>query len=109
MRRASSGRAFDMSNVVFNAPSQDASTSTTYYGKGHQANITDEAFVASLIASGKAALMGASIRGIYVAPIAATTATVNWTVDQPCTAMKVDYGTTTAYGSSQAASPPAGQ
>jgi hypothetical protein len=98
-----------MSNVVFNAPSQDSASSTTYYGKGHQASITDEAFVAKLIAEGKAALLGASVRGIYVAPIAATTATVNWTVDQPCTGMVVNYGTTTAYGSNQAATPASGQ
>ena len=98
-----------MSRVVFNAPSQDSATSTTYYGAGHQADIADEAFVASLIASGKAALMGASIRGIYVAPIAATTATVNWTVDQACTGMVVNYGTTTGYGSNQAATPASGQ
>lgn len=97
-----------MSRVVFNAPSQDPVTPTTYYGAGHQADITDEAFVASLIASGKAALMGAPIRGVYVSPIAATTATVNWTVDQACTGMKVDYGTTTAYGSSQTATPASG-
>ena len=31
------------------------------------------------------------------------------TVDQPCTAMKIDYGTTTAYGSSVNGSPAAGQ
>jgi len=97
-----------MSRVVFNAPSQDSVTATTYYGKGHQADITDEAFVQSLIASGKAALMGASIRGISVAPIAATTATVNWVVDQACTGMVVNYGTTTAYGSNQAATPASG-
>ena len=97
-----------MSTVVFNAPSQDAATPTTVYGRGHQVNLTDEAFVASLLASGKAALMGAPIRSVYVSPIATTTATVNWTVDQPCTAMKVDFGTSTAYGSSQAATPASG-
>lgn len=97
-----------MSRVVFNAPSQDSVTATTYYGVGHQADLTDEAFVRRLIADGKAALMGAAVRQPYVSPIAATTATVNWTVDQPCTGMKVDYGTTTGYGSSQAATPAAG-
>jgi len=97
-----------MSRVVFNAPSQDSVTPTTYHGPGHQADIADEAYVQALIASGKAALMGAAIRAVRVAPIAATTASVNWVVDQPCTAMKVDYGTTTAYGSSQAATPASG-
>lgn len=97
-----------MSRVVFNAPSQDSVTATTYYGVGHQADLTDEAFVRRLIADGKAALMGTAVRGQSVGPIAATTASVNWTVDQACTGMKVDYGTTTAYGSSQAATPASG-
>jgi len=97
-----------VSRVVFNAPSQDSVTATTYYGKGHQADIADEAFVASLVASGKAALMGAAIRSISVTPIAATTATVNWVVDQPCTGMVVNYGTSTSYGSNQAATPASG-
>jgi len=97
-----------MSNIVFVAPAQDPSTPTTVYGRGHSGSISDESFVASLIASGKASLQGASIRGIFVAPIAATTATVNWIVDSACTAMKVDYGTTASYGSSATASPAAG-
>jgi len=97
-----------MSNIIFLADAQDASTATTFYGKDHQASITDESFVQSLIKSGKAALLGASIRGIYVAPIATTTATVNWTVDQACTGMVVNYGTTTAYGSNQNATPASG-
>jgi len=97
-----------MSNVIFLADAQDSVTGTTFYGKDHQASITDEAFVQQLIKSGKAALLGASIRGIYVAPIATTTATVNWTVDQACTGMVVNYGTTTAYGSNQNATPASG-
>lgn len=97
-----------MSTVVFNAPSQDAATPTTVYGTGHQVNLTDEAFVASLLASGKAALMGAAIRRPRVTAVAATTATISFTVDQPCTAMAANYGTTTAYGSNQAATPAAG-
>jgi len=97
-----------MSRVIFTAPSQDSVTSTTMHGAGHQADITDEAYVQNLLQTGKASLMGAAIRGIYVAPIAATTATVNWTVDQACTAMKVDFGTTASYGSSQAATPASG-
>jgi hypothetical protein len=86
----------------------DSVTPTTVYGAGHAASITDEAYVASLIASGKAAYQGAAIRGIRVTPIAATTATVNFVVDQACTAMAVNYGTTTAYGSTQAATPASG-
>ena len=97
-----------MSQVVFNAPSQDSVTPTTYYGVGHQANLTDEAFVRRLMADGKAALMGANIRQQSVTPIAATTATVNWTVDQACTGMVVNYGTTTGYGSNQNATPASG-
>ncbi len=98
-----------MSNIVFLAPAVDSVTATTVHGAGHAASITDEAYVASLIASGKAAYQGAGIRGIYVAPIATTTATVNFYVDQPCTAMAVKYGTTTAIGSTQAATPASGQ
>jgi len=98
-----------MSNVIFMAgPVQDSVTATTFYGKDHQASLTDEAFVQSLIRSGKAALQGASIRGVFVAPIATTTATVNWIVDQACTGMVVNYGTTTAYGSNQNATPASG-
>jgi len=97
-----------MSNIVFLAPAVDSVTATTIHGAGHAASITDEQYVASLINDGKAAYQGARIRGIFVAPIAATTATVNWTVDQACTAMAVNYGTTTAYGSTQAATPASG-
>lgn len=97
-----------MSNVVFLAPQVDAVTPTTMYGSGHQMNLTDESLCALWNNQGKVAYLGALIRGISVQPIAATTATINWFVDVPCTAMKVDYGTTTAYGSSQTASPAAG-
>jgi len=97
-----------MSNIIFLAPSVDSVTPTTIHGAGHTASITDETYVASLINDGKAAMQGARIRGAFVAPIAATTATVNWTVDQACTGMVVNYGTTTAYGSNQAATPASG-
>jgi len=97
-----------MSNIVFLAPAVDSVTSTTIHGAGHVASITDEDYVARLINDGKAAMQGARIRGIYVAPIATTTATVNWTVDVACTGMVVNYGTTTAYGSNQTATPAAG-
>ncbi len=99
-----------MSNVVFisSRAVQDAVTPTTVYGAGHQANITDEAYVASLIREGKAALLGASIRNARLVSRTATTAQLAFTVDQPCTGMKADYGTSTAYGSSQAATPASG-
>jgi len=98
-----------MSRVVFLAPTtQDSATATTFYGKDHQADLTDEAFVRRLQAEGKAALMGAAIRAPYMGAIGTTTAVINWTVDQACTGMKVDYGTTIAYGSSQAATPASG-
>jgi hypothetical protein len=97
-----------MSTIQFLADVPDAVTPTTIYGKGHQMNMTDEVLVVTLNNQGKVALMGASIRRVSVTPIAATTATVNWTVDQPCTGMLVNYGTTTAYGSTQNATPAAG-
>jgi len=97
-----------MSNIVFLAPAVDSVTPTTIHGAGHAASITDESYVRDLINSGKAAYQGATVRGVFVAPIGTTTATVNWTVDSACTAMAVNYGTTTAYGSTQAGSPASG-
>ena len=97
-----------MSNIVFLAPSVDSVTATTIHGAGHAASIADEAYVQRLINDGKAAYQGANIRNVFVAPIATTTATVNWIVDSACTAMKVEYGTTTALGSTQNATPTAG-
>jgi hypothetical protein len=97
-----------VSNVVFLATVQDPSTPTTVYGKGHQANLADENLVRALTADGKASLMGAYVRRPRVTAIAATTATISFTVDQACTGMRADYGTSTSYGSSQAATPAAG-
>lgn len=98
-----------MSNVIFVAgPVQDSVSPTTYYGAGNQVALTDENFVRALILSGRAAYLGATVRNQYVAPIATTTATVNWIVDQACTGMVVNYGTTTAYGSNQNATPASG-
>jgi hypothetical protein len=97
-----------VSDVIFLANAQDSVAPTTYYGKDHQVTLTDESFVRALIRQGKAALLGAAIRNHRVAPIAATTATVNWIVDQACTSMSVDFGTTTAYGTNQAATPASG-
>lgn len=94
-----------MSNIVYLAPQVDAVTPTTMYGAGHQMNLTDEALVASLNAQGKVALLGAAYRKVSVAPIATTTATVNWTVDQPVTSTRVEYGTTTSYGTNVNGSP----
>lgn len=97
-----------MSRIIYMAPVQDPSVTTTYYGKGHQADVTDEALVASLIRDGKAALMGATIRNVRLISRAATTAQLGFTVDQACTAMAANYGTTTAYGTNQAATPASG-
>lgn len=97
-----------MSRILYGAPVQDAATPTTVYGAGHQADVADEALVASLIAAGKASLMGATIRNVRVIARAATTAQLGFTVDMPCTAMAANYGPTTAYGSNQAATPAAG-
>ncbi len=98
-----------MSNIVFLAPSVDSVTPTTIHGAGHVASITDEVYVASLIASGKAAYQGASVRNPRVISRAATTAQLGFSVDQACTAMAANYGTTAAYGSTQAATPASGQ
>lgn len=97
-----------MSRIIYMARYQDTATPTTVYGKDHQADVADEALVLSLIQSGKAALMGATIRNVRVITRAATTAQLGFTVDQPCTAMAANYGATTAYGTNQAATPAAG-
>lgn len=97
-----------VSDVIFLAQTVDPSTATTIHGTGHVMTMTDEVAVRALMRQGKLALQGAEIRQVRVTPIATTTATVNWTVDQACTSMSVDYGTTTAYGSSQAATPASG-
>ena len=98
-----------MSSVVFLADVQDPSTPTTIYGKGHTVSLTDETLVRALNAEGKVAYQGASIRNVRLISRAPTTAQLGFTVDQPCTAMAANYGTTTAYGSNQAATPAAGQ
>ena len=97
-----------MSDVVILAPTVDPSTPTTIYGPGHTMTMADEVAVRSLNRQGKLALQGTTVRSQRVSPIAATTATVNWVVDQACTSMSVDFGTTTAYGTNQAATPAAG-
>lgn len=97
-----------MSRIVFMAPTVDPVTATTFYGKDHQMDATDEAWVRALVLQGKAALMGATIRNARMISRTTTTAQLGFTVDQPCTTMKADYGTTTAYGSSQNATPAAG-
>jgi len=97
-----------MSNIVFMAPVPDPVTPTTIYGKGHSGSFADEAWIRGLLAEGKAALQGAAIRNVRLISRAATTAQLGFTVDQPCTAMAANYGTTTAYGSNQAATPASG-
>lgn len=97
-----------MSKVVYIAPVADPVTPTTVYGRGHEADVADEAHVRALINSGRAALMGAAIRRLRVDAVAATTAVIRYTLDRACTNQKADYGTTAAYGSSKAASPASG-
>lgn len=97
-----------MSRIIYMAPQADAVTATTIYGKGHQMDLADEAVAAGLIRDGKAALMGATIRNVRVISRAATTAQLGFTVDQACTAMAANYGTTTGYGTNQAATPASG-
>ena len=94
-----------MSDVIFLADVKDPVTSTTIYGKDHQATVTDEAQVALWNAQGKVALRGANVRSINVAPIGTTTATVSWMVDQTVTSTRVEYGTTTAYGTNMNGTP----
>jgi len=97
-----------VSSVVFLADVPDPVTPTTIYGRGHQGSPTDEAWIRSLVQDGKAAYQGATIRRPRVTAVAATTATISFTVDQACTGMAANYGTTTAYGSTQAATPASG-
>lgn len=97
-----------MSNIVFLAPVTDPSTSTTRYAAGHSGSFTDEAQVAAWQAEGKAALQGAAPRSVRPTAIAATTATIAWTVDQTVTSTRVEYGTTTAYGSNVNGTPATG-
>jgi hypothetical protein len=98
-----------MSTVVFLANTRDTTTPTTIYAKDEVVTIADEAMLRAFQRDGKVALTGAAdVRSIRVSPIAATTATINWVVDQACTGMLVNYGTTTAVSSSQAATPASG-
>jgi hypothetical protein len=97
-----------MSTVVFLADVQDPVTPTTFYGKGHQASLTDEALVRTLNADGKVALIGATIRNPRLISRTATTAQLGFSVDQQATAMAANYGTSTSYGSTQAATPASG-
>jgi hypothetical protein len=94
-----------MSRVIFLANAKDSVTATIVYGVDHQADLTDEVFVRSLISQGKAALMGADVRQVRTTAIATTTATIAWTVDQTVTSTRVEYGTTTSYGTNVNGSP----
>jgi hypothetical protein len=97
-----------MSRVTFLAATKDPVTATTIYGRDHQMDFADESQVAAWNAQGKVALMGAAIRNPRVTAVGTITATIAWTVDQPCTAMQVNYGTSTSYGSTQNATPASG-
>ena len=94
-----------MSNIVFLAPVTDPSTPTTVYGKNHSAAFADEAWVRGLVAEGKASYQGAIPRSVRPSAIGTTTATIAWTVDQTVTSTRVEYGTTTAYGTNQNGTP----
>jgi hypothetical protein len=97
-----------MSRVIFLADSPDPSTPTTVYGKGHQMDLADESACQLLNNQGKLAYMGALIRSPAPMTLQATSVSIVWAVDQPCTGMKVDYGTTSAYGTTQPATPASG-
>jgi len=97
-----------MSRIVYLANVPDAVTPTTIYGAGTVIDLTDEDRVRLLHEQGKVAMVGAEIRNPRVSLVGTTTLTIAWDVDQPCTAMKLDYGTTTAVSSNINASPTAG-
>lgn len=95
-----------MSNIVFLADVPDAVTPTTIYGKDHQGAFTDEVQIAAWRTQGKVAYMGAPPpRNIGPTALGTTTATIGWTVDGPCTSTRIEYGTTTAYGTNVNGSP----
>ena len=94
-----------MSRIIFLADQKDAVTATTIYGKDHQLDLADEALVRLWSNQGKIALMGADMRQVRVSAVAATTATIAWTVDQTVTSTRVEYGLTTAYGTNVNGSP----
>ena len=95
-----------MSDIIFVAgPVQDPSAPTVYYGIGHQGTFTDENQVRTWRAQGKAAYRGAYPHRPRVTAIAATTATIQWEVAAVCTSTRVEYGTTTAYGTNVNGSP----
>lgn len=101
-----------MSTVVFLADARDTTTPTIVYGKDHTATIADEAMVRAFNAQGKCALSGADIRKVRAPAVTATGATIVFSFDVPVTAVAVNYGTTTAYGTNQNATPtsqPAGE
>jgi hypothetical protein len=99
-----------MSAVTFLAPVKG--TGTVVYGPGHVVTLdgaTAETQTRQWQADGKASLVIPDVRQVRVTSLAATTATIAWTVDDPsATTMRVDYGLTNAYGSQQAATPPSG-
>lgn len=98
-----------MSDIRFHAQVVDPSVSTTVYGVGHQtALITDESQITVWRNQGKVSLLGAPPRGVTVTAIGTTTATITYSVDGTTTSNGVDYGTTTAYGSSGTGSPATG-
>src|SRR5262245_25484073 len=94
-----------MSTIIVLAPVRDPVTTTTIYGPDAVMSITDELWVAARNAEGKVALAGAAIRQVRASAIAATTATIAWTVDQTVTSTRVEYGTTTSYGTNVNGSP----
>jgi hypothetical protein len=98
-----------MSDITFIAEVPDPSVSTTVYGKGHKTSaITDESQIMVWRNQGKAMLLGAPPRAAGPTAIAATTATISYTVDGATTSNGIDWGTTTAYGSSGTGSPAGG-
>ena len=107
-----------MSYVVFLAPvkvpavGQGGLTPGAIVGKDHAVSYTgvvgDEEQLRIWQSEGKVGFQAPVPRGIRVAARAATTAQIAWTVDESCTSMTVAYGTTSSFGSSQAATPAAG-
>jgi hypothetical protein len=94
-----------MSTVTFTADARDTTTPTIVYGEGHTATLADEAMVRLFNAQGKCALAGADIRKVRAPAVTATGSTIVFSLDVACTAVAVNYGTSTAYGSNQNATP----
>jgi hypothetical protein len=84
------------------------SSAGVVYGKGHALNFADDVQFRVFQSEGKVASFIPAARAIGLTAVAATTATITFTVDQPAWFIRVLYGPTMAFGSQQDATPPSG-